>query len=145
MNAQDFLDFAGKTAHLHREPAGCRSTISRAYYGAFHLASEFMLELGISIDANHGHLQHDFRAGQHPDAIDIGAWLQELHSLRVKADYRLREPSVEMVAMGVQCVETAQELKRRLDSLRGTLQSGEDRRTFVEAIAAYRRKVNRRT
>jgi len=38
MTGPDYIAFAAKLAVTYTEAASCRSAISRAYYGAFHLA-----------------------------------------------------------------------------------------------------------
>jgi len=41
MTGPDYITFAAKLAATYAEAASCRSAISRAYYGAFHLANYF--------------------------------------------------------------------------------------------------------
>ena len=45
MNGDDFIQLAGKLA-TSADPASLRSAVSRAYYGAFHLAGEFLADIG---------------------------------------------------------------------------------------------------
>ena len=42
MNGADFIDFAAKIAATYSDAASCRSAVSRAYYGAFHLARSLL-------------------------------------------------------------------------------------------------------
>ena len=44
MNGDDFIQLAGKLA-TSADPASLRSAASRAYYGAFHLAGEFLVDM----------------------------------------------------------------------------------------------------
>ena len=46
MNARHFIDFAAKIAATYADAAACRSSISRAYYGAFHIAKSFLDRVG---------------------------------------------------------------------------------------------------
>ncbi len=54
MNAADYIAFAGKIAATYSEAASCRSAISRAYYGAFHLAKSFLDRIGSRAPRNAG-------------------------------------------------------------------------------------------
>lgn len=71
--------------------ASYRSAVSRAYYGAFHLAGAFLSQLGFSIPRGsgaHGWIpQALIGSGQH-DAAEAGRLLQDLHAERIVADYR---------------------------------------------------------
>lgn len=47
MNPDDFVSLAGKlAANANADEATYRTAVSRAYYGAFHLAAAFLAELG---------------------------------------------------------------------------------------------------
>lgn len=47
MTGDDFIQFAGKIAVLpSSDAAALRTAVSRAYYGAFHLAKELLRDLG---------------------------------------------------------------------------------------------------
>ncbi len=45
MNASDYIGFAAKLAATYSDAASCRSAISRAYYGAFHIGNRFFIFL----------------------------------------------------------------------------------------------------
>jgi hypothetical protein len=56
MTGDDFLALAGKLLANSPNPseAVCRTAISRAYYGAFHLGRAFLKELGVKFGRDHG-------------------------------------------------------------------------------------------
>jgi uncharacterized protein (UPF0332 family) len=144
MNAEDFIAFAETVLPSQPQGAACRSVISRAYYGAFHLASSLLADQGIATDHNHGHLQHDFLYSAHAVSCEIGVLLQELHSTRVEADYRLRNRRTEDPAIANEALESAKRVLANTMQLRGMFQDPVVRRAFIDAVAAYRKKVNRR-
>jgi uncharacterized protein (UPF0332 family) len=65
MNPDDFISLAGKlAANANADEATYRTAVSRAYYGAFHLAATFLAELGFAAPrmANvHVFVQHHLR------------------------------------------------------------------------------------
>src|SRR5438045_2836714 len=71
-----------------------RSAVSRAYYGAFHLAVSFLKEVaGIRVLENHtGHDQvcRLLRSTGNTQAIEAAASLAELRTTRNRADYKLQ-------------------------------------------------------
>lgn len=143
MKGGEFIAFAAKILLLHREEASCRSAISRAYYGAFHLAQSFLDDLDLVSDSNHGHLQHDFLYSGVPEAVEVGQFLQELHSHRVAADYRLHSAAPASFRVAQTCIETAKELELRITELQQLDTSL--RQQMVQAITDFRRRVSRRT
>lgn len=100
MDARDFLGYARELAGAYG-PARRRTAISRAYYGAYHVAVELLLAVGVVIERGHGgHEAVRLRLRQSglDPVIQAGAALQRLHDLRVKADYWLRDPHPEAPA-----------------------------------------------
>jgi uncharacterized protein (UPF0332 family) len=46
MDGNDFIILAGRLAVMPQDEAAHRTAISRAYYGVFHVARSFLLDLG---------------------------------------------------------------------------------------------------
>jgi uncharacterized protein (UPF0332 family) len=118
--------------------------ISRAYYGAFHLAVQLLLDAGLVVDSNHGELQHDYLQSANKSGEMIGQLLHRLHASRVQADYRFDKAQSEDLAHGILCVEHARQIERLGELLRQQLAQPEAKAEFVSAIGDYRRKVGRR-
>jgi hypothetical protein len=60
--------------------ADYRSAVSRAYYGAFHLASDFLSSLGFAVPrgaAAHGWIPQALLSAAHPEATDAGRLLRD--------------------------------------------------------------------
>ena len=99
MTGNDLISLAGHliaNKAFGNAEARHRSAVSRAYYGAFHLALEFLkLECQTTVKSNHtGHQEASnlFFGTNHPDAQDAARLLDELRSLRNAADYDLHKP-----------------------------------------------------
>jgi hypothetical protein len=144
MNPIAFIDFAELIAQEHRDAASCRSAISRAYYGAFHLASSQLGDIGLSVEYNHGHLRQDYLNSANRTAGHIGLTLEDLGTLRLEADYRLQKQRAENPAVVKECIAGARRVAENLQQLRAEFQDANLRRAFVDAITAYRQKVKRR-
>jgi hypothetical protein len=101
IDGNHFIQLGGKlAAAAEPDEVACRTAVSRAYYGVFHLALAFLSDLGILIPANanaHAAAQRYLIASGHPDAQHAGTLLGDLHSDRIKADYRLDDARFERV------------------------------------------------
>ena len=62
----------------------------------------------------------------------------------MEADYRLGKLRTEDPAVVEDCITCAQNVAARTQRLREEFQDAELRQAFVDAITAYRKKVNRR-
>lgn len=95
MNGEDFVKLAGSlVAGAAADESRFRTAVSRAYYGAFHIAVRVLGEVGFQVKANHA---------EHREAIDTlastgialaveaGRIIDDLHSSRIVADYRLNK------------------------------------------------------
>jgi len=119
MDAQDFIDLSTKLAGMGK--AGARSAVSRAYYGAFHLAIETLDEAASSPHANgkaHNLVPIFLKCAGHRDGTAAGNLLADLHSDRVKVDYKLENESVETLSFAQLGVETAQKICTHLQAFR---------------------------
>ena len=120
MTGDDFIDLAGKLA-TSADEATLRSAVSRAYYGAFHLALEFLEEIERPVPRNtnaHVLVARKLQNAGQPDAYRAGSLLGDLHSDRIKADYRLDDKRAGTVAFARTCVETAHEIRSALSACR---------------------------
>jgi uncharacterized protein (UPF0332 family) len=81
--------------------AECRSAISRAYYAAFHIAVNFLDEIGIKVtDSGDCHVvvQHGFNNSGEVDLVVAGSELRTLYTERKNADYKMGNPRAEAVS-----------------------------------------------
>jgi len=124
ISGQDLLDIAG---HLVANTAfRCpetryRSAISRAYYGAYHLAVQFLSEVGKTVPENpQGHeiaYRLLYNATVQP-ARDAAHNLNELRGVRNRADYRLSQRGMDSLANARDKVQMALLVKSKLDECR---------------------------
>ena len=121
MNGQDFIAFAARIAASGtNDPASCRSSISRSYYGAFHLAREFLGGLGYRCRSENEHhwVQRHFLNCKVNEVKEIGRLLANLHESRKEADYDLHLFHSESSQQARFCVERAERLRIQVDSCR---------------------------
>src|SRR5687767_792931 len=91
MDPRDFLDVAFDLAGEFRE-ADWRSAVSRAYYAAFHVASDFMRQCGFNVpqgEQAHGHAWLRLANSQDASLAQAGQDLHHLRGRRNRADYDL--------------------------------------------------------
>jgi len=97
MNPREFQRLAQRLV-LNPLPAELRTAVSRAYYAAFHVSDETLQQWGFSISkgpAGHGEVRSHFGNSGDRDLARIGSQLNDLHSARIRADYRLERSDVE--------------------------------------------------
>ena len=120
MTGDDFINLAGKLA-TSADEASLRSAVSRAYYGTFHLASAFLEEIERPVPRNtnaHVVVARKLQSAGQADASRAGSLLADLHSDRIKADYRLNDTRATTSAFARICVETAHEIRSALNACR---------------------------
>ncbi|MFM9963756.1 MAG: hypothetical protein ACKV2Q_21310 [Planctomycetaceae bacterium] len=120
MTGDDFIILAGKLA-TSTDEASLRSAVSRAYYGAFHLAFQFLGDIERPVPQNaiaHVYVARQLQCSGHPDAFRAGSLLGDLHTERIKADYRLDNPRIGTTAFARLCVERASEIQTLLTKCR---------------------------
>jgi uncharacterized protein (UPF0332 family) len=140
MNAADFIDFAAKIAATYADAAACRSAISRAYYGAFHVARSFLDHIGSRPYRNanaHVFVQHRLMNSGHDEATRAGRLLQDLFANRLRADYSLSVSRVENSGFA----RTAVEWARRIQSLIESCNHDDASRQIKQGIAEYERRI----
>jgi uncharacterized protein (UPF0332 family) len=144
MDGRDFIALAGRLAvSLGAEEANYRTSISRAYYGAFHAARNFLLELGFEPlhNANvHAFVRNYLYESGQPDARVAARDLANLQSARNKADYDLDDAATGAREFAMRCVEQAHRVVTALDACR----SDAAREPMRQAIAEYERRVRPR-
>jgi uncharacterized protein (UPF0332 family) len=120
MKPREFVTFASKLFVLQPDSAACcRSAISRAYYGVYHSAREFLDGLGVrtrSGISEHLYLQRLLKESQVGEAIELGQLLDNLHQSRKEADYELTNDRPERRGQVQACVLRATEILSRLES-----------------------------
>jgi hypothetical protein len=140
MNPRAFLELARRLLVSEPNPAGFRSTVSRAYYAAFNVASEFLrgMDCEVQEDAK-GHKQAYFRLNNSGDPLlsQIASYLDDLRSERNVADYRLGMPHVEQEGVVRTWLEMASRIITELDTCNATDQRKSNAKT---AIKEYMKK-----
>jgi uncharacterized protein (UPF0332 family) len=143
MDGNEFISLAGRlVAGATGDEAACRSAISRAYYGAFHVARAFLKELGFQPVRNanvHAFVRNYFAESGHREAYLAAAELSYLQAARNSADYQLDDSRVGTREAAMICVERAHCVVSTLDACR----SEAIRQTIRQGIAEYQRKLPR--
>jgi uncharacterized protein (UPF0332 family) len=143
MTGDDFIAVAGKLAATFTDAASCRTAISRAYYGAFHMSKTFLADLGIKPPRNanvHVFVQHRLSNSGHEQAAMIGSLVADLHDERIHADYDLDWRRAETVLAARASVERASRIRSALISI-DTLN---DRAQIKTGIEEYERLISPR-
>lgn len=144
MDGKDFIALAGKLAAVpSADEATYRTAVSRAYYGAFHVARTFLVELGFEPVRNanvHAYVRRHLSGSGDADAVLASELLDDLQSARNRADYRLDDPEVGTRAHAMLIVERAQLVISAVDSCR----ADEARETIRQAIAEYEQRIRPR-
>ena len=115
ITGDDFLSLAGKLiANPAANEGTCRTSISRAYYAVFHLSSELLADLGFRVGHNHGEVHRHLCEAKVVAARSAGELLKELHSNRVRADYRLNLDKPGQIDFAKENVELASTIRSLL-------------------------------
>lgn len=92
MHGREFFDLASQLSQ-GSGAAAMRSSVSRAYHGAFHVARDFVhVECRVSLPADaacHKKLHELCEACTLPQLTDTGRYLRSLREARNYADYKL--------------------------------------------------------
>lgn len=122
MTGDDFIALAGNLAvntGLGTHEARYRSAVSRAYYGAYHLASDFLMKLGTRIPRSadaHAHVYRLLWTAEHFQARQAARLLTDLRRARNRADYDLSHPSFQDQDVAIETVEAAHEVRSLLQA-----------------------------
>jgi len=117
MDAHEFIEFAGKLAQQASNGPSCmRSSVSRAYYGAYHLAHAFLARSGwfCTNDNEHLWVYLHFYNCKTSIAKQVGIQLGNLRESRKESDYDLSETSAETQANAIVCVQRAANIQSLL-------------------------------
>jgi hypothetical protein len=103
MKPSEYLALAERLLAGEKCPAGFRTTVSRAYYGAFHTALAFVREMGVTIPSGpsinkHECVPHLLGNSGDADLQKAGARLENLRGERNRADYNLDDSGAEKEA-----------------------------------------------
>jgi hypothetical protein len=120
MQPLEFCDLGERLIQNEKNAAGFRTAISRASYGAFLQARDFLFRMSIHLVAPNPHVEIIALLSNSGDA-DIGDAVRLLLVLRTTrnvADYDLNDLSVENEAVATQCVDDAREIIAKLNGCR---------------------------
>ena len=119
MNPEDFISFAARVVGYG--PAGARSAVSRAYYGAFHTAVFILEELRCAPSRNatsHKLISEFLGCSSHVAARSAARLLSDLHSRRLRSDYRMADAGAESLEFAKLSVENAHDVRTHLVAFR---------------------------
>lgn len=144
MDGNDYIRLAGKlAASPSADEATYRTAVSRAYYGAFHVARDFLVELGYSPVRNanvHAFVRQYLHASNLSDACTAADELGDLQTLRNRADYKLNDLRVGSQTQAMWAVERSIQVASALAKCRAE----KSRESIRQAIAEYEHKIHPR-
>jgi len=140
ITGDDYISLAANLAAKRGAgEASYRSAVSRAYYGAFHLARKFLSDLGLGVPqgaGSHGWIPQVLIGCGCQEAADAGRLLQDLHAERIVADYRWEKPATGNQNDAKTSVETAHEIGALLVAC-----TAPPRKSIIKTgVASYLRK-----
>jgi len=140
MSGDEFISLASNLSvnpRLGTSEARFRSAVSRAYYGAYHLALDMFAELNVRIPRNHSGHYEIYRllsSIDQPTSRLLAGLLSDLRRARNSADYDFDNSMFKTQSIATWSVESANELRQALgacrqEPLRGMLLSAVAGRT----------------
>ena len=139
MNPRDFQELAAKLAGGSR-PSEFRTSISRAYYAAFHVAAELLTSAGFHVPSGpgaHGEVARLLMNSSDQELQNVGVDLSDFRQMRNMADYQLRKTSVETISAARSSVQKAALMIRILDAC----QKEPQRSRIIAGINTYLKKL----
>lgn len=121
MKGSAFYDLAEWLLKNKKCPEGYRSLVSRAYYGALHVALEFLAEMDIHVprDQNkHEKVPDLLEHTRDTDLRKAGNKLSDLREERNNADYKIDKPEFETETFATQRLKDAGSVIAELNSCR---------------------------
>jgi hypothetical protein len=135
MTGDAFVEYAEQAlAGPKPSEAACRTAVSRAYYGVFHIASKLLRDAGVQIGDRHITVWNCLQASKYPAAVEARYSLSDLSQERVRADYRIDDASWGQLAFAQECVVEAQEIAKLLTQCQSAMTE------IRQGIEAYRRQ-----
>jgi hypothetical protein len=123
-------------------PAECRTAIGRAYYAALNRADETLARWGTSCSKGpqkHGLAVRFLHAANDPDLMTASTALNDLKTLRNRADYDMNDTSVESAYQAKVALTFAKLVMDHLEAV----DTDPPRRSSAEAhIKSYQRKTH---
>ena len=98
MNPVEFYTLANTLISTNSCPSHCRTAVSRCYYSAYHLAKGLLEDMGFTIrhgPSGHRCVQALLQHSGDEQMKEVGYKLENLHSRRIDADYRLNNVRIE--------------------------------------------------
>jgi len=98
MHPRAFLDLANKLFAQEKTPAGRRSAVSRAYYAAFNVTTQFFIRIGLDMpnDAKGHELAYEYLNNcKDHELEELATDFGYLRDNRNDADYRLSKTQIE--------------------------------------------------
>jgi uncharacterized protein (UPF0332 family) len=120
MRGEDFIDLAAFLGEAGSEPA-YRSAVSRAYYGAFHVAKQLLADVGIGLPGTgeaHRKVLFCLQQCGERDGKAAGGELEVLRDQRNIADYDLGDPRFRQKASAEKAIELSRQIVERITAIR---------------------------
>lgn len=139
MRSSDFLALAFRLSSSTEE-ADLRTCVSRAYYGAYRAAIEFLENCGVTLPRSvdsHTKFRWCLDEAKHPAASLASAQLDSLRLDRNQADYDLRNKRFQKRSNVVMSLQGARDV---VDAL-ATCNTAADRLILAENIRKYAKNV----
>ncbi len=140
MEPRDFLDLARLLASGTPKAANLRTATSRAYYSAHHVGAEVLKTMGLKVStggSGHQDVWHRLQNSGDDDLKIAGSQLADLHSSRVKADYRLNDRRAENQANARAHIEQARKIVEAIERSC----SGPKRQAILQAIKNWEASI----
>ncbi len=126
-------------------PADFRTAISRAYYAAYNVAVDVLVQIGAPPGrgpGGHSTVANCLMASK-DDAVKVaGISINQLHTRRIQADYRLERTDVETQSSAVSACETAHDIIRHLEALSADKDRCVSVRPNISAYLNQKRSTN---
>ena len=120
MQPQAFVELAERLITNEKNPEGFRSAISRAYYGAFLQAEDFLRRMNVYLvtDKKHQEVLQILANTGDAEVDASSAMLGDLREERNRADYKLDDKSIEVEAHAQECLDNAKDILAKLNGCR---------------------------
>lgn len=139
MHCREFWDLSNEL--MQRTEEVCwRTSVSRAYYAAFHRTRDFLASLGFRTrqsDQAHAGLYRRLSCSKRDELDEAARSLMDLRGLRNAADYEIMPPYAKSAV--VQAADRVRDIFERIDLPR----DAEELNSITETIRAYERDVLR--